>query len=345
MRTRSFIALIAVVAIGCSTAGGPSPSTDAGAASPSATPATSATSASPTAMSPSPSAAPTASPTPVPSMPADLSRTAVTVRDDIRVEIEVQRNPLPAGEPSWIKATVTNDGTTDVTWFHDGCANPVSTWGRSHVPWRMGMTHAEQAEMFKAYGLGGWLQDPPDPHASFSFVREERLHVGPTGCADIGISDTIEPGDSITETRWWSGFANPTRALPLAGPVTILGHAGYYWRGDEPEDITSQAIELELDAWIVGGKGAERLSPAEAVDAALADPAFLAYLDTQNIANGRAQIVWYDAELDRWEIGVMPWYEDEPPRIHGVLVDAVKGEILGPLDRPWDQDVDPFPMT
>src|SRR5688572_9144055 len=57
----------------------------------------------------------------------------------------------------------------------------------------------------------------------------------------------------------------------------------------------------------------------------------------------RATIAWYDAESDVWEIGVMPWCETEPPRIHGVLVDAVTGEIRGPLDRPWDRDVDPFP--
>ena len=51
----------------------------------------------------------------------------------------------------------------------------------------------------------------------------------------------------------------------------------------------------------------------------------------------------HDPDRDLWEIGVMPWYETEPPRIHGVLVDAVTGTIRGPLDRPWDQDVDPFP--
>ena len=44
-----------------------------------------------------------------------------------------------------------------------------------------------------------------------------------------------------------------------------------------------------------------------------------------------------------YEVGVMPWYETEPPRIHGVLVDAVTGAIVGQLDRPWDREVDPFP--
>jgi hypothetical protein len=39
----------------------------------------------------------------------------------------------------------------------------------------------------------------------------------------------------------------------------------------------------------------------------------------------------------------MPWYETAPPRIHGVLVDAKTGAILGPLDRPWSSDVDGMP--
>ena len=52
---------------------------------------------------------------------------------------------------------------------------------------------------------------------------------------------------------------------------------------------------------------------------------------------------WYDADRDVWEIGVMPWYETTPPRIHGVLVDPTTGGIVGPLDRPWVQDEDGFP--
>lgn len=348
MRTTTLIAALAIVAIGCSTAGGSSASPDVDSASP-ITVATA--SAEPTIALYSPTAEPTSTPaptptaTPSPSIPPDLARTAVAVRDDIRVEIELQRNPMPAGEPSWIKARVTNDGTTDVAWLHDGCANPVVTWAKSHVPWDMGVTHAAHAEMFKTYGLGGRHRQAPSPHASFSFVREEALHVGPTGCADIGITDTIKPGDTVTETRWWSGYADPTWALPLAGPVTISGQASFYWRGEEPLDILGHAIDLELEAWIDGDAGAERLSPAEAIDAALTDPAFVAYLETQDLASGRAQIVWYDAELDRWEIGVMPWYESKPPRIHGVLVDALTGDVLGPLDRPWDRESDPFPMN
>ena len=176
-----------------------------------------------------------------------------------------------------------------------------------------------------------------------SFVEKERLHAGPSGCADLGISETIEPGETIERTRWWSGFTDLNRALPAAGPATFHGFAGYYWRGKEPTDITDHAIELELDAWITSDAAAARLSPAQAIDAALSDPTSPPTSRRRPSRTDVPTIAWYDAERDLWEIGVMPWYETEPPRIHGVLVDAVTGAIRGPLDRPWDRDVDPFP--
>jgi hypothetical protein len=268
---------------------------------------------------------------------------AVKVRDHIRVEVELQRNPLPAGELSWVKVRVTNEGRTNVTWFHGGCAEPVNVHGISEVAWPMGEDHQGQAGMFKTYVLGGDITRAPDPHGVLSFVEKGRLHTGPTGCADYGESETIKPGKTLRATRWWSGFTDLNRALPAAGPATFRGFAGYYWRGKEPAEITDETIKLELNAWIVSDAAAARLSPAQAVDAALSDPDFAANVETQAIANGRATIAWYDAERDVWEIGVMPWYETEPPLIHGVLVDAVTGAIRGPLDRPWDQEVDPFP--
>jgi hypothetical protein len=341
MRIAASIALIAIVAFGCSAPVGLAGPSDS--SSPPASPSPGAPSNS-GQVSPEPSTlVPSATAAPIPSTPPDLARVAVQERDDIRVEIELQRNPLPAGEPSWVKVRVTNEGRTDVTWFHDGCAEPVSVHGLSRVAWPMGEEQQGQAGKFKTYALGGHIAAEPDPHGVLSFVAKERLHTGSAGCADVGIVDTIKPGESIGATRWWSGFTDPHRALPVDGPATISGFAAYYSRGGEPTDIDDQAIRLELGAWITNDAAADRLSPGQAVDAALSDPDFAAYVETQAIANGRAEITWYDADRDLWEIGVMPWYEEEPPRIHGVLVDAVTGRILGPLDRPWDQDVDPFP--
>ena len=353
MRTSAFISLIVIVAIGCTAPVGSAGPSDS-AVGPVGSTSTTTPPPSPSPDAPSNSAQASAEPStpapstpvsPSPTAPPDLVRVAVEERDDIRVEIELQRNPLPAGEPSWVKVRVTNKGRTDVTWFHDGCAQPVGVNGVSEVAWPMGEEHQGRAGRFKTYALGGHILAPPDPHGVLSFVRKARLHAGPAGCADVGITDTIEPGETLRATRWWSGFTDPHRALPAAGPVKLRGFAAYYWRGKEPTDITDHAIELELDAWIISDAAGDRLSPALAIDAALSDPNFAAYVKTQAIANGRAEIAWYDADRDLWEIGVMPWYETEPPRIHGVLVDAVTGRILGSLDRPWDQDVDPFPNT
>jgi hypothetical protein len=341
MRTSAFIAVLVIVAIGCA-----SPAESAG-PSETSRPLPSLSTVAPSnsrRVSAEPSTpAPSTPMSPSLSAPPDLPRVAVEERDDIHVEVELQRNPLPAGEPSWVKVRVTNEGRTDVSWFHDSCAEPVSVHGISEVAWPMGEEHQGQAGRFKMYGLGGHIAAAPDPHGVLSFVEKSRMHAGITGCADIGISDTLKPGESIGTTRWWSGFTDLNRALPAAGPVTFRGFAAYYWRGQEPTNITDQTIQVKIDAWIISDAVADRLSPAQAIDAALSDRDFAAYVETQAIANGRAEIAWYDAERDVWEIGVMPWYETEPPQIHGVLVDGVTGAIRGPLDRPWDQDVDPFP--
>lgn len=293
---------------------------------------------------PSPTAVPTIEPTPGPTPPSGLARVAVVERDGIRVRIELQRNPLPAGEPSWVKAKVTNRGTTDLTWFHDGCAQPAWMYARSEVAWPMGREQSDPVRMFKTYALGSSLNRDPSPFASLDFVRKRYLHWGSTPCADTGIPETILPGGSVRITLWWSGFSDQNRAIPSAGPATIYASAGYYWRkGLKARESSDNAIPLELDAWITSDAGPARLSPAQIVDAAVADPAFVEYLATQRIANGRATIAWYDAKRDVWEVGVMPWYETKPPRIHGVLVDPITGTIVGPLDRTWNVDVDPWP--
>lgn len=293
----------------------------------------------------SPSLSPSPPPTPAPTIPPDLARVAVASRGAIRVRIELERNPLPAGEPSWVTVTVTNRGSELVTWYHDGCAMAATSYGTSDVAWEMGVDPAtDRAAMFKTYALGGSIAASPKPRGTIQFVPEAFLATGLPGCADIGIADTIEPGERIRQTHWWSGFTDKNRAVPPAGPVTIRSYVAFFWEGSqEPERITDHAIELEIDAWITDHGGPDRLSPAQVVDAALADPEFAAYVDTQDIPSGRAEITWYDPDREVWEVGVMPWYATDPPRIRGVLVDPFTGKVLSPLDRPWDPDVDGWP--
>jgi hypothetical protein len=276
-------------------------------------------------------------------MPADLPRIAATEVDGIRVRIELQRNPLPAGEVSWVKVSVTNRGRSNAIWLHDGCASLAGVGGVSAVPWPMGQDQSGNLDKFKAYALGGSIVEEPQPFAHIDFVPENLLGKGSFGCADIGIEETLKPGETRRQTRWWSGFESENRSLPPAGPIEISVLAGYYWRGKEPDDIPESAIRFSLPGWIdVLGQPA-RLSPAEIVDAALKDPAFSSYLRTQDIGNGREAIAWYRPGTDLWEVGLLIWHDYDTPRIRGVQVDPVNGTILGPVDRAWDQDIDGFP--
>lgn len=277
------------------------------------------------------------------SAPSDLQRTAATTWDDIRVTVTLQRNPLPAGQRSWVKTTVTNMGRTTATWFHDGCATSVGVSGRIGVDWRSGTVHQGQAQTFKDAVLGRDPGEQAYDRPALEFVPKDALARGAYGCSDIGIEEKLRPGQSIKATRWWSGVDPATRAEPPSGPVTLDIWSGYYWRGAEPDNISDRRIQLTLEAWVTGGWSPQRPSPAEIVDAALSDAGFVAYLDTQTLHSGRETILWYDADHDRWEVGVLPWYESDPPRIHGVLVDGTTGAVLGPLDRPWDKDVDGYP--
>ena len=142
MRTSAFIALIVIVAIGCSSPAGSAAPSDTSPPLPSPSTATASNSAPVSAEPSAPATSTPISPSPsTASAPTDLARIAVEERDNIRVEVELQRNPLPAGEPSWVKVRVTNKGRTNVTWFHDGCAEPVWVHGVSEVAWSMGEEH------------------------------------------------------------------------------------------------------------------------------------------------------------------------------------------------------------
>lgn len=343
-RTLGTLALAALAAASCV-----SPAT----ASPSATVAASpgaVTTAAPTTTAPGPDPTPSVStlptPTPAPTMPAGpLPRTATVERDGVRLKLELERNPMPAGEWTTLTAVVRNIGNNVVTWFHDGCAITVNTWGEMAVAWRRGVQQEGAAAMFKGRVLDYRAGSSPMRGPIIDFVPERWAGRGSYGCADIGMSDVIRPGRAIRQRYVWEGHAGLRWGPPPSGPVTLTGTFAYYWRGrEEPEgDITDRTIEISLDAWITGGADEPWLSPPEVVDAALADPAFVAYLETQDLGNGREEILWYRPQLGAWEAGVLVWYEFPEPRLHLVLVDPHTGAILETVDRAWSEERDGFP--
>ncbi|OGO54433.1 MAG: hypothetical protein A2V85_05010 [Chloroflexi bacterium RBG_16_72_14] len=338
------VALICVVVAGCAATTMPSP--DPAFPSPGIPAAASSTPASTASLTPSPTLAATAAPTPAPTLPAGrLPRTAVVEQDGVRVKIELERNPIPAGEWTRLTTVVRNTGDNVVTWFHDGCAITVGTWGEMASAWRPGIAQTDVPATFKDRALDLAYRSTPLPGPIIDFVPERWAGTGTHGCADLGMSDLILPGKAIRQRYVWEGHAGHRWGPPPSGPVTLTGTFAHYWRGrEEPEgDIRDRTIEVALDAWITGGADDSWLSPPEVVDAALADPAFVAYLETQDLGNGREEILWYRPELGAWEVGVLVWYEFPEPRLHLVLVDPHTGAIRDTVDRPWNEDVDGFP--
>jgi len=346
-RTLATLALVGVVVASCNApVATPSAAADSGSLpAPTPSPATTPAAATP---SPSPSPSPSTSPSPPPAAPmppGPLARVAVVEQDGVRVRIELERNPMPAGEWTVLTATVRNIGDDVVTWFHDGCATTVGTWGEMAASWRPGIAQTGVAATFKGRVLDLAYRPTPLPGPIVHFVPERWAGSGSYGCADIGMSDRIRPGKAIRQRYVWEGQAGSRWGPPPSGPVTLTGTFAYYWRGrEEPEgDITDRTIKVSLDSWITGGADETWLSPPEVVDAALADSAFVAYLETQDLGNGREEILWYRPELGAWEVGILVWYEFPEARLHLVLVDPHTGTILDTVDRPWSEVADGFP--
>ncbi|MFN8630195.1 MAG: hypothetical protein U0838_07700 [Chloroflexota bacterium] len=130
-----------------------------------------------------------------------------------------------------------------------------------------------------------------------------------------------------------------------AGPLTLQVFGEFYWRGTtEPANIVSDATQFrfELKSWVVGGRDG-LLSPGQAVDAALAEPAFAAAIAPLQLQSGMGEFAWYHPDTNRWEIGYLFWNDPPQERLLGVVVDGSTGAVVGKLDRPWDQATDPWP--
>lgn len=351
MRHRRVFAALALLLAAC--AGTPGP-TVTGPASPRATSSPVPT----TSPTPEPTpgrtagASPTASPaTPSPAFgagpaPASLPRTASAERDGVRVRITLDRNPMPAGEVTRITTTVRNLGSDTLFWFSDGCAIPVQVSGRMETAWRPGIEQPGQGGEFKQRVLGLFLRDGPPPGPVIDFLRPDQLGRGAFGCGDIGMTHRIRPGASIREVRAWDGAAALRWGPPPTGPVTLTGTFAWYWRGrgmdDMPEHDRAPRLTATLEAWVVDGADETWLSPPEVVDAALADPAFRAWLGTVNLGSGNSEVLWYRPSLGAWEVGAIAWREEQSA-MHLVHVDPRTGSVLRTVDRPWDPERDGVP--
>lgn len=287
----------------------------------------------------SPSSGPTSAPaTPEASHP--LALTATAEGDGVRISLELERNPLQAGVPTWITTTVVNTGTGDLEWTHDDCAITVLVSGTmTDAAWRHGDSLDGVANRYKNFALMqlGIYQDGINiDFVSSGYVDRKGIY----DCGDIARTDIIRPGKSIVQRARWDGQAARMLGPLPTGTVTLTGTFASYSRASAGADTPSKTLDVHLDVRIQRD-GPEGLHAAEAIDAALSDARLIAVLNARDLWVGNEPIVRYDTATDVWQVGLLDG--GDHPTVHWVLVDGQTGAIRDWVERPWDFTVDGYP--
>ncbi len=300
---------------------------------------TSATTTSlPPAVSPTPTdpAPPTA--VPLAAIPPDLPTRATVEGNGVRLTIELERNPMPAGQPTWVRTTIKNTEHDAVVYYPCGEAVPVGAT-IADLPWRPGKNLPNPAMSWKKDLTGG--QGLEDGRRVLFFVAGE--DGAASGCGDIGHVATIAPGATFRERVRWDGLTFRRLNPPPTASIDLVGSFSFD-RGDPdvehpPED--RHLLEAHLDTWIAGQPGV-LIDPAEAVDIALTEPRLTALLATHDLRNGNGGVLLFDPKTGVYQIGLI---EENVPvaQAHLVLVNARTGGIVGFVERNWDFQVDGFP--
>jgi hypothetical protein len=286
-----------------------------------------------------PSVVPTIAP-PQPTLPAEAIESSASVeRDGVRVSIELDRNPMPAGEPTWITMTITNTGGDAVVYVPCGEIVSVSASGVG-PPWRPGRSLPDPAMTWKSYLLDHQGLTTENRYVLFFVAGETGAS---SGCGDVAHVTALAAGRTVRERQRWDGFAFRQLAPPPTARIELLATFEFD-RGDPlaehpPED--RHRLEVHLETWIAGLPD-QFLDPAEAVDIALSDPRLTAILASRDLRNGNEGVARFDPTMGVYQIGMLESGDLPVARAHLVLVDARTGEIVGFVERDWSYELDGY---
>jgi hypothetical protein len=253
-----------------------------------------------------------------------LPTTASVQRRGIRLTIQVSPNPLEAGHPALARVTIENVGKQELRWINDGCdtnagiiASVDSSWRESDLEVQPELVPYRQ-----------WLRSEANVASPISLSFRRGLGAGrrSSGCADVGLPKRLRPGGKVSQEFLWHGYASPRLGKPPSGPAKLSVSFECWSRpGPGPDGAP---VLVELDSWIRAGRGDEYLSPAEAIDAALADERLASWLLTRPLRSGADAIAEYDTDLGVWVVGLLTFVEDSDPVLHAAFLDAITGEVI-----------------
>ncbi len=268
----------------------------------------------------------------------DRRLTAVTNRNGIRVRITIDDNHLVAGEPIWVRTKVKNTRDRPVFYTTDGCEISVPFGGQMvDQTWWPGVPVDEAA--IEAQGREPF-EDFKWRAANWSNVGDETIHLEfrlkwaigreVMACDMVGITHRIPPGGTVKQRLRWDGLAAHRLGPPPDGMARISGS----FTPGRIGGPNRKPIEVTLDVPLTGGLEPGRVQPMEAVDAALADPAFRDLIDPVEIGKRNDEVIRFDIEHHAWVVGVCGRFDGQKGYWKAALVDPDSAEVSSIIDGP-----------
>lgn len=219
------------------------------------------------------SLAPSRSPVPSPLV-------AESSRDGVHVTLTLA-GPPRSGALSWADVVIENGNPVGVRWAGGGCGDPAGIFIDLGAAFESGREWPGLLGRFKAVSLG---QPGLGGPTNVGYVEASRVGRDIACTADLRL-ERLAPGGGLTMRAAWDGQilggAAPAGPAVVEATFPLIGLAGIV-RNDE---FDTKPIVARLETSVVGAGGAASLAPGLAIDAALADAQFAAFVQAHPEAN------------------------------------------------------------
>jgi hypothetical protein len=256
------------------------------------------------------------------------SVTASAERDLVRVTLALEGPPVSRSR-TWADARVENLGQRAVVWTAP-CRIPVSITIDLRSAFASGRQWAGRIGRFKSEALGG---DGFENPVAGSYVEESLLRRaadGPVVCPVGGQATPLEPGGVLVVRAGWDGLIAGGHAAP---PGTAVVTASFPFVGSagavEDDVLKTRPIEVAMETIVEAGSGAQQppLAPGLAIDAAVADPQFFAWVEST------ADSSWVNPSLvsrdGAWAVGLFRTGSVPGATVYGEVTVDAEGRVVG----------------
>lgn len=253
---------------------------------------------------------------------------ASVTRDGVEVTLTLEGQPRTSGA-SWATVRIANTGAKAVRWAGGGCGDPASIFIELADAFDPGRAWPGLLGRFKAVALGDGFGNP----TNVGYVADSRFGQQGLACPASLTIEQLASGGVLNFRAGWDGTIGSTSLPAPTGPATVSGWFAFIGiAGEVGDDVyATKPISVAIETSVVGSPapdGAVPLSPALAIDAALADPEFAAWVGADPEASWiNPDIVLQDGV---WAIGLFKNGHGADPRtlFAQLKIDAA-GQIIG----------------